>query len=238
MKCVLYSFPFLFLTVFAQAQRSISYISFFPPANIVQNEVFLKQNIDSFSHNDTSSLADKEGRELTGSLILGAADKANINIDTMTVISDSATDKSVENFYADNFIKIISTGTNKGIVNKYIAIGNPNACAGDTTCNTIFISSGKMKSVLDNISNNSDMDINGYVSSLATIRNIRITPENGNNGANFMSDIPSGYKLVWCNMRLLGTEVCRKYLVALPKNSTAVSQCSGTTFCRVPQDGN
>ncbi len=229
MRYILYSFSFLFLAIFAQAQQNIKYISFFPPANIVQNEVFLKQNSESF---DQDSSMFNSG--MKGSLILGAADNAKINISTMTVIDTSSSDsKLVENFYADNFIKIISTGTNKGIVSDYISIGAP-CVKGD--CNKIFISSGKMLSAFYSIPYNLNKSIEVNVSDIAYVKNVSIV-----NGANKRSNLTDiilvNHKLVWCNLRLQGTEVCRKYLVLLPLNyaDNEDTDCSlSDKFCREP----
>ena len=261
MRYIFYCFTFLFLTVLAQAQQSITYVSFFPSAHIVHNEVTLTQRNDNYDPEKTSFYEydldlpmhnHHEYHKKQGGLILGAADGSNIVISTMTVSANNYSGVVVNNFNVDNFIKVQSLGAigETAGANSLITIGADTAYSGGDN-SKFFLSAGRIKFILTpmppigiyGLIEDSKM----YISDSAAIPLIKVADRNwnaplyvcpnvptpyGDTPSQFIPELSDGDKLVWCNLRINGHEQCRKYLVKFSKDEEVSCDLAQKAICR------
>ncbi len=195
MKKILYIFILLFTVTCAYAQRSVSFISFFPPAHIVHNNVNLTQNANSFSVTDAHPTVEATPNTYTtkiGGLVLGAASSSTIKIDNIKVTTTN--NYLINNINVDNIIRV---NTSAG------AIGNLTVnSAGSNTISDM--SASVVAFPFTNYNGTKTVRIAGetVVTSGKTINNFTLpTP------------MQATEKLSWVNLRANGTEECRKYLV-------------------------
>ena len=210
MKKTFYLFVFLFLAGAVYAQKSIQYVSFFP-VSVTQNNVNLMQDTTSFSlmgdhssYNGTTTAY----HTFPGGLILGAADKARININTIDITSGNTV---IDNMQVDNVLKVVS----KGAV-KELQLGDK-CKSGDIYCNIFSVFANNMNfrwdKVLPDNSTLSLYTIDITVSNLASIKELYLKKGTWSGYAKFLPGLTSGDKLGWVKLRLPGTSTCRKYLV-------------------------
>ena len=130
MKNIFYICLFLLLAVCAQAQRTVTYVSFFPPRDVIHNTVTLTQDqADSFrmTHLDGSETPAWLGEganyaELPGGLILGAADESIIEINKAAVTTyDVVLPFAIRVFRVHNNIFVKANGQIK-----HVSIGGSN----------------------------------------------------------------------------------------------------------------
>ena len=200
MKTFFCSLILLFTAMLACAQSNINYISFFPPAHVIHNEVSLTQDDNSFTYGDGNigGYAAKKG-----GLILAAADNSATIIDTLTVRENNTF--AVNNFNVDNIIRVNSSGTVQNI-----SIGNPNDCTG-TACSTAYISANAIYFPTKTIWNSVTMNI---YSSGVTKATGKIAGHGQNSSPGEFIPMTGITSLKWVNLRINGTEECRRYLVA------------------------
>lgn len=224
MRLTFFSLFLLFLTVAVYAQRTVSYVSFFPPSNVVHNQVNLTQNTSSFSYDNLTSgrnTKDYEARE--GGLILGSADNAVITISDINIESQQEVDLpyAVANFQVDNIVRVFSTGTINNIV-----LGN-NVEPGSS----VLLSANKIVWPLS-IEYDNSLAVSVDVENVAIISNIQYAREGSDtNFSTFIPGLQSGDILEWRNLRINGSEECNKYLTKNPPN---ISQMSNEDGCRSP----
>ena len=221
---------FLFLAMFAQAQQTVTYISFFPPTNITHNEVTLKQNENSFPLSAlTSGENTQDYHTHPGTLILGSANNANIDISSMTIkVKDknvNAVPYAISNFIVDNIIRVNSKGSVSNIVIGDLT--NPSNSCGYIFCHTVSISANSIQWPLKTSYPSS------YTASLSSsgrtiIANLKYqtgnstyeeflpktVPTNDNGSSN--RELASTDKIEWRRLRINGTETCRMYLTLNP----------------------
>ena len=194
MKTIFYSFILMFATAFCWAQRTVGYVSFFPPAHIVHDNVQLTQDADSFFYSSTNSSGTLYTAQ-QGGLILGAANDSVTHISTITV-NTAGGSIAIKNFNVDNVIKVISTGTINNII-----IGDSNVCNNPTECDTVFISANKIYFPNKFIVGNIDYKVRSSNTTTLKFSN------------NFIPPLLSNEKLKWVNLRIDRTDTCRRYLV-------------------------
>ena len=243
MKIIFYSFVFCLLSVFVYAQRAVSYVSFFPPTNVAHNDVVLNQDAASFTFSDLTSYTntgDYHARK--GGLILGTEDGAKINIKKMTIMSsDSYQPYTINQFNVSNMIRVHANG-----VIQNITIGNESDCPSNDTCNYGRISADNLYWPL----RAGYVDTNGVTissSGRTTLKNLKVSrsdletfdyfpprevPSNNTITNTNTTALSASYILRWMDLRINGTEECRKYLVLLPASVTVSVPQGGT--CRVP----
>jgi len=216
MKKFFYSFILLLATTLVCAQQTVNYVSFFPPAHIVHNEVVLKQNTDSFNYSDevnkTESVSDNDYHAKSGGLVLGAAPNAKINISTITVTANSG-DYAISSIQVNNIIDVSA----KGRIGT-LQLGTSGSCSPAANCQNVFLSANNVTLPVTS-TYHSNLEVNVYSSNLATVNKLNM------GGYYFLNGITSGDKLAWVNLRLEGTEVCRKYLVKF-QGDTPDNACS------------
>lgn len=207
MKNFIYAFILLFATTFCYSQKTVSYVSFFPPANIVHSDVTLTQNNNSFSSNSTvEGSAGYPAKP--GGIILGSKEYSTTTIRTMNVVTSSGKPYAINNFKVDNIIKISSEGLIKNINIGEVCDKTPDSCS------DVFISASSV-SLPYHASYPSDIQINVYVSDTTTINNTNFSVESGEGPENFLPPLPRGHNsLRWVNLRIPGTEECRPYLAS------------------------
>ncbi len=224
MKLTFFSLVLLSLTANVYAQKTVSYISFFPPSNIVHNQVNLKQNTSSFSYDDLTSgvnTQDYEARE--GGLILGSADNATITISDINIESEQEVDLpyAIKDFQVDNIVRVFSTGTINNII-----LGD-NVEPGIS----VLLSANKIIWPLS-IEYKESLAVTVNVENVAVVSNIQYAQKNSDTKfSTFIPGLQSGDKLEWRNLRINGSEECKKYLV---KNPPAINQMTNTDGCRSP----
>ena len=221
MKIPFYSFILLFIATSVYAQKTVSYVSFFPPANVVHSEVILTQNTNSFSFNDAQG-AGSEGVDYTsklGGLVLGAAPNSEINISTVTVAVTGDTERyAILNFKIDNIIKLSSNGALKNVT-----IGNINSCqSGEAYCGEVKIFANDISLPFITIYPDT------LVTNVWVADNVNIATNFSYN--NFIPGLSSGDKLKWVTLRVNGTEECRKYLVKYQGSAPNNTACRGPSW--------
>ncbi len=229
MKTCFYSFILLFASTVLWAQQSVNYVAFFPSAHVVNNNVYLTQNSQSFNpQNDVSgSNATANINQYAtqqGGLILGAAKEAVINIEEFMV--DNLNDGSpfISNILADNLLEINANGSitnlNLNCPGCTACSDDPNDANYDANCKKAFISAGGIKFSYEK--EGGACYIGGRRDFV--IRSSGIT----NFGGGVLPAIPSGYNksVKWVNLRLDGTQECRPYLVIYKGQSEPVDNCN------------
>ncbi len=206
MKIFFYSFILLFVVVSAYAQKTVNYVSFFPPANVVHSEVVLTQTTNSFDFVDAQGNG-AEGTDYTaklGGLVLGAAPNSEITISTVTIVIPAESKKdTILNFKVDNIIKLSSKGALKDVT-----IGKVSECGYSYNDCTIARISANDISFPFIANYPKDLNTNVRVANTANIGTYFV-----NDSYNFLPALSSGDKLKWVSLRVNGTEDCRKYLV-------------------------
>lgn len=154
MKNIFYICLFLLLAVCVQAQRTVTYVSFFPPRDVTHDTVTLTQDqYDSFrmTHLDGSETPTWMGEganyaELPGGLILGAANESIVSIDSALVTTyDTVLPYAIRVFRAHNNMFVKANGQIK-----HVSIGGDNDVdcgtgVGQIPCNTASISAYDIK---------------------------------------------------------------------------------------------
>ena len=232
MKSFFYTCIFLLLAVLAQAQSTVSYVSFFPPAGVAHGHVYLTQEQgSSFVFNDLKSNTNANNyHERKGGLILGAANGSTVSIDMLKIKSAGSTlPFAIEKFEVDNIIRVVDA---KGTI-KNVKIG---LAGGDLANVSVFNLKWPLK-----MQNSNSLTYNVYSSDRATM-NLKILNLNGqyypfipqtiptSSGGSTTRALNSSDTLSWKWLRINGTEECRLYLT--------VNSPSTTEKCRKPGDHN
>jgi len=228
MKYIYYGVIFMFLSVMAQAQRSITYVAFFPANRVVHNDVSLKQNTDSFSIQKIGTYdGNTDYSAMAGSLILGAAPDAEINIEEVKISSGTAARMfTIQNFNVDNIINVVSTGTIS-----YIELGSDSYCSnGNQECNNNLIYADSIAWPLHvlTVPDGLKMHIRSSETTYTTV--VRIKKDSNSAPRDFIPGLQAGDKLYWIQMRINGTEECRYYLVKRQSDPPLVN----FPLCRPP----
>lgn len=242
MKNIFYICLFLLLTVCAQAQRSVTYVSFFPPRDVAHNEVTLTQvKEESFRIDDIHSQEERLNyAELPGGLILGAADNAVIDISTITIVTKEVkVPYTIRELQVDNNIYVRARGQIKNI---NIGAPHDDNCDGDYSCNEVYISSYRMSWPLSNISfvgQNTAVNIRSFGKTSLPIGKLKIANADYSSYASFLPtkvpandsmtsaatrDMATTDTLEWRNLRINGTEKCIKYLTLNPPSPNLVME--------------
>ena len=186
-----------------------------------------------------------------GGLILGAASSSTITVGEMHVTMANKVEDQIQNFEVDNIIKVSGSADDVGMINRMVLGKCPED--DDGSCSTFFLSVDKVKFPSDYYSRYnatsttsydsegenypSDLTVNVMASGLAEIEGIflgcQATSSSGGAGAasaaascsNIIPSMNSGDKLTWVNLRLLGTEECRKYLVKYQGSDVPQDNC-------------
>lgn len=218
MKTLFYSLILLFLSTFTWAQQTVNYVSFFPSAHVVHNNITLTQNGNSFnpaSVQTGENLIDVY-KEQPGGLILGAAKEAKINVKEIDVNPPNGDNPNfIENIFVDNLLEVVA---NSGSIEN-IALGSNCTSEDDPNCQGVFISAGKLNYATESKSCfSSGCSVHTALSSgVAHIRSDSIVGAKRDNNA---------YKVAWVNLRLDGDEVCRPYLVRYTGTAAPANNCN------------
>lgn len=216
MKKFFYSFILLFTATLVCAQQTVNYVSFFPPAHIVHNEVVLKQDADSFNYTDQINKTDEtpgtDYHAKSGGLVLGAAPNAKINIDKISIIAQTG-DYAISSIQVNNIIDVSA----KGRIGT-LQLGTAGFCSPAENCQEVFLSANNITLPVAS-TYHSNLEVNIYSSNLATVNKLNM------GSYYFLDGLNNGDKLKWVNLRLEGTEVCRKYLVKF-QGDTPDNACS------------
>ena len=214
MRTIFCSLVLLFTAISVYAQNTVvDYVSFFPPAHVIHNQVLLRQDSDSFSFEDAAGETSATGGYTAkrGGLILAAANESTTNIDKLVIDNNGVTVTfAVPNFNVDNIISVSALGRIQNI-----SVGEkPAVCGGD--CQAVFISSNGINFPIHTV----------YDSVNFTLRSSGLTttfrPFSAASGGGFFP-LNGVSNLKWVNLRIKGTEECRRYLVA--NKQDAVDNC-------------
>ena len=250
MKTIFYMVVFLFLTVLAQAQSTITYVSFFPPKGIAHKDVVLVQDANSFKASDLESntnTGDYSAR--SGGLILGGFHDASIEISSMTIKSrDANLPYTIAKITADNMLDVEANGIIDTIkIGVFAKKEGDLVCTENYVCDTVLLSAYTLSFPLKTKDVFNVGTLNVRSSGRAELSNLQILNSNNNAYYNFLPtkipDYPNSniadysvhtisnsdsITLGWRELRVNGSEECRKYLVLNPS--------SGSGGCRDPQD--
>lgn len=208
MKTIFYTFIFLFVSVCCWAQKNVSYVSFFPPNNVIHDKVNLSQNpFTSFNYpSESDNFTAKQG-----GLILGASDNSVTAIDKIILTPNG--DFAIPNFNVENIIKVSALGTIEHIV-----IGNSALCGANTiNCDKVFISANKIY-----LPQAAIYPSNVQYKVYSSDNSIVIKPFAGK----FLPPIGNNNNIKWVNLRLDRTQECRRYLVRYIGNSAPSDNCN------------
>ena len=189
MKNLFFSFILLLAVTGAYAQRSVNFVSFFPPVHVNHKTVTLEQNVNSFSTANAAGLvSSNDYLNKIGGLVLGAASSSTIRVNTLKI--DGPSSYAIRDFHVDNVIKVTSR---KG------AIGNMEIGAGGDTA--VGISANEYGMLFGDYGTTK---VVVFVGGLATLKKNRT-----------INGFPPAFgtsTLTWRTVRIDGTEECRRYL--------------------------
>lgn len=220
MKKLFYFLIPLFFTTVALAQKSIQYVSFFPPS-VSQNNVILTQNENSFSLLEVNSYnSNTSYHTFQGGLILGATDGAEVTINNMNITAGNT--NAINKIQVDNALKIFAPGKADKI---YLG----NNCISNS-CTGIFLSAGDITLNWNNVTPGSGYSLSNYTvklnsNMLVYARKIYLLQKDSTY-KEFLPGIAEGHHLGWVRLRLKGTSTCRKYLVRYTGNSKPADNCN------------
>ena len=232
MKTIFYTSVFLLLATLAQAQQNIKYVSFFPPKGVAHKDVVLTQNSKSFHFHDLTSWEnthDYSARD--GGLILGAANDAVINIETMNIKLEDSSLPAIVTFEVDSIIRVKAKGKIKETKIGVFREGGARVCD-DTIylCDTVVLSAYNLKFSLTTPYFPTDQ-FNVRSSGRAEVSTIKVLNANNNNYYPFLpATVPADNNMNsvtqrdwkdtdtvgWRYLRIDGTEECRMYLALNP----------------------
>ena len=244
MKNIFYICFFLLLTVCVQAQRTVTYVSFFPPRDVAHNTVHLTQDQKKsfrMMHLDgemTPEWASEDANfaEVPGGLILGAADSSIVEFKSATITTyDTVLPFGIRVFRAHNNIIVTANGQLKHIS---MGGGHDSFCD-DTNCNAAVISSYDVNWPLTTLNFPAyGMTFNIKSSGRGEFANLTIGNGSGIYSPNthfskfIPTDVPTNPngditnistremtgtdKLEWRRLRIAGTEECLLYLTFNP----------------------
>lgn len=239
MKNIFYICFFLLLTVCAQAQRSVTYVSFFPPQNIAHNEVTLTQiQGESFDISELENFDDRvDYAALPGGLILGSADGAVINITTITLQARYAElPYAVTTLKVDKNAYVKANGQIMRVhIGSFSGSSDTKICNGDYKCSDAILSAYDLRWPLRS-PDFPDLTFNMNVADMARISNLAIGNAQGvyEENTHFSNFIPTLVPadnsmtstatramtkedvLQWRHIRINGTEKCLWYLTINP----------------------
>lgn len=210
MKKFICTFIFLVTINYCYAQRTVDYISFFPPSNVVHSDVTLTQNNQSFNYDGlVSEGTDYAGKP--GGIILGGTENSTVTIKSMNVVLGTGSKAyAINNFKIENIIKISSQGLIKNINIGEICNLSYNSC------NRILISANSV-SLPYRTTYPTNIQMNIEVSDTTTMDSPFSTQP-----TNFLPPLTEGNdKLKWVKLRIKGTEECRPYLAAYKGDAPA-----------------
>lgn len=238
MKTIFYTAGFLFLAVLAQAQATITYVSFLPPKGIAHKDVVLIQDKDSLKDSDLESntnTADYSAR--SGGLILGGFHDASIEISSMTIKSRSGNlPYTIGGLTAEKILNVEANGVVKDIkIGVFEKKEGETVCNENFPCNTVFFSAYTLFFPLKTKDVFNVGTLNVRSSGRAELSNLQILNSNNNAYYNFLptevlnypnsniNDITThtisssdSITLGWRELRINGSEECRMYLLLNP----------------------
>lgn len=253
MKTILYTLTFLFLAVFAQAQKTVTYVSYFPPTGIAHQDVVLRQNNKSFGSADLISGENtKDYSTRQGGLILGAKHKAKIQIDDVLIrTSSEVLPYTILGFDVDNIINIEAKGYLDEVNIGNISDKEENPICNDSTylCNYVFLSASTLHFPMKVTKFNPSHFIIRS-SGRALLSNLKVSSSVNKSYNNFPPlDVPkeptnilntetrtmtTSDKMQWRKLRINGSEECIMYLTLNPPSDTS-TMLGGE--CRSPNHG-
>lgn len=228
MKKLLYIFVLMLIGTFARAQRSVNYVSFFPPANIIHSDIELIQDSTSFNFNSENSGNTHNYHSKRGGFVLGAAPNAKVTIDGWYHMTPNKTTDPVHRINAHNLVEVRSKA--EGSYVTYVTAGTKCNTSNSAECEKAVLSIYKLKFPLDNEQVRTVQGVQSYVSedypagltvnvkssNIADVEGLYLYSNTQDNITYFSRIIPplsSGQGMKWVNLRLKGTEECRRYLV-------------------------
>ncbi len=222
MKTFFYSFILLFVSTIVYAQQSVNYITFFPSAHVVHNTINLQQNADSFTpqshYNQTTNSDPNLYTVKPGGLILGAARDAVVNINTVTLPSNTNDLVSfINTITVENLLKVEGKVNGNGLIEELI-IGADCTEDNNNSCQTVFISAGDLV-----IQPRGKIGYDGIMGNVYSSGVSKLKPYAVLLGTDALT---SSFSVAWVNLRLEGEEVCRPYLVRYTTVTPPTNNCS------------